>query len=56
MSQFFASGGQSTGDSASASVLPVNTQDRSPLGGEILIGGTPEVPAEEIVFKPGFEE
>ena len=32
MSQFFASGGQSTGVSASASVLPMNTQDWSPLG------------------------
>ena len=32
MSQFFASGGQSIGVSASTSVLPVNTQDRSPLG------------------------
>ena len=32
MSQLFASGGQSIGVSASASVLPVNTQDRSPLG------------------------
>ena len=32
VSQFFASGGQSTGVSASASVLPVNTQDWSPLG------------------------
>ena len=31
MSQFFASGGQSIGVSALASVLPVNTQDRSPL-------------------------
>ena len=31
-SQFFASGGQSIGVSASASVLPVNTQDWSPLG------------------------
>ena len=30
MSQFFASGGQSIGVSASASVLPVNTQDWSP--------------------------
>ena len=27
MSQFFASGGQSIGASASTSVLPVNTQD-----------------------------
>ena len=32
MSQLFPSGGQSTGVSASASVLPVNTQDWSPLG------------------------
>ena len=32
MSQFFASGGHSTGVSASTSVLPVNTQDWSPLG------------------------
>ena len=32
MSQLFASGGQSNGASASASVLPVNTQDWFPLG------------------------
>ena len=32
MSQLFAWGGQSTGVSASASVLPENTQDWSPLG------------------------
>ena len=32
MSQFFTSGGQSIAVSASTSVLPVNTQDRSPLG------------------------
>ena len=32
MSQLFASGDQSTGVSASASVLPINTQDWSPLG------------------------
>ena len=32
MSQFFAKGGQSTGVSALASFLPVNTQDWSPLG------------------------
>ena len=31
MSQFFASGGQSVGVSASASVLPMNTQDWFPL-------------------------
>ena len=32
MSQFFTSGGRKTEVSASASVLPMNTQDRSPLG------------------------
>ena len=32
VSQLFESGGQSTGVSASASVLPMNTQDWSPLG------------------------
>ena len=32
MSQLFAWGGQSVGVSASASVLPMNTQDWSPLG------------------------
>ena len=32
MSQFFASGGQSIGVSALPSVLPMNTQDWSPLG------------------------
>ena len=32
MSQLFASGGQSIGVSASASILPMNTQDWSPLG------------------------
>ena len=32
MSQLFASGGQSSGTSASTSVLPINTQDWSPLG------------------------
>ena len=32
MSQLYASGGQNIGVSASASVLPMNTQDRSPVG------------------------
>ena len=32
MSQFFPSGGQSIGASVSASVLPINIQDGSPLG------------------------
>ena len=37
MSQFFASGGQSIGTSASASVLPMNVQDWFPLGLTALI-------------------
>ena len=37
MSQLFESGGQSTGASASASVLPMNIQDSSPLGLTALI-------------------
>ena len=37
MSQFFASGGQSIGISASASVFPVNIQDWFPLGWTGLI-------------------
>ena len=37
MTQFFTSGGQSIGDSASASVLPMNIQDWSPLGWTGLI-------------------
>ena len=37
VSQFFVSGGQSTGASASASVLPMNIQDWSPLGLKDLI-------------------
>ena len=37
VSQFFTSGGQSIGTSASASVLPMNIQDRFPLGWTGLI-------------------
>ena len=37
ISQFFASGGQSIGVSASASVLPINIQDWFPLGCQIPI-------------------
>ena len=37
MSQLFASGGESIGVSASTSVLPVNTQDWSPLGWTVWI-------------------
>ena len=43
MSQLFASGGKSIGDSASASVLPTNIQDRFRLGWTVLaIQGTVE--------------
>ena len=37
MSQLFASGGKSIGISASASVLPMNIQDRFPLGWTVLV-------------------
>ena len=42
VSQFFTSGGQRIGVSASASVLPMNTQDWSPLGwtSKVVIQGT----------------
>ena len=43
MSQFFTSGGQGIGDSASASVLPMNIQDWFPLGGLI---GSPYSPRD----------
>ena len=36
-SQFFTSGGQSIGVSASASVLPVNTQDWLPVAGQLAL-------------------
>ena len=42
MSQFFTSGGQSIGVSASASVLPVNIQDWFPLGWTGLISLQPK--------------
>ena len=42
MSQLFASGGQSIGVSASTSVLPMNTQDWSPLGGTAWISLQPK--------------
>ena len=42
MSQFFTSGGQSIGVSASTSVLPMNTQDRFPLGGTCWISLLPK--------------
>ena len=49
MSQLFASGGQNTGVSASASVLPMNTQDWSPLG---WTGGSPCSPRDSQKSSP----
>ena len=46
MSQLFAWGGQSTGVSASASILPVNTQDWSPLDGLVGSPCSPRDPQE----------
>ena len=58
MSQLFAWGGQSTGISASASVLPMNTQDWSPLGWTGWISlqskGLPRVFSNTIVQKHQF--
>ena len=45
MSQLFSSGGQSIGISASVSVLPMNTQDWSPLG---WTGGSPCSPRDRL--------
>jgi len=59
MSQFFTSGGQSIGTSASASVLPVNIQDRFPLGLTGLISlqskGLSRVFSNTIVQKHQFK-
>ena len=46
MSQFFASGGQTIGVSASASVLPKNTQDWFPLGFPLGLVGSPCSPRD----------
>ena len=58
MSQLFASGGQSTGVSASTSVLPKNTQDWSPLGWTVWISlqskGLSRVFSNTIVQKHQF--
>ena len=50
MSQFFTSGGQSTGASASASVLPMNIWDWFPLG----LTGLISLPCIAILFSRGF--
>ena len=56
MSQFFASGGQSIRVSASASVLPINIQDWSPLGwtGWIFFLGLSRVFSHTTVQKHQF--
>ena len=58
ISQLFSSGGQSIGDSASASVLPVNIQDWFPLGSTGLISlqskGLPRVFSSTITWKHQF--
>ena len=58
MSQFFTSGGQSIGVSASASVLPMNIQDWSPLGWtgwiSLLSKGLSRVFSNTIVQKHQF--
>ena len=58
ISQFFASGGQSVGVSASVSVLPMNTQDWSPLGwtgwNSLQAKGLSRVFSNSVVQKPQF--
>ena len=58
LSQLFPSGGQSVGVSASASVLPMNTQDGSPLGWSGWISlqskGLSRVFSNSTVQKPQF--
>ena len=58
MSQFFASGGQSIGASASASVLPMNIQDLFPLGWTgwicLLSKGLPRIFSNTTVQKHQF--
>ena len=54
MSQFFTAGGQSIGVSASASVLPMNTQDWSPLGWTGWISSCPG-DSQESSPKPLFK-
>ena len=49
MSLFFASGGQNIGSLASASVLPMNIQDRFPLGWS---GGSPHSPRDSQESSP----
>ena len=50
MSQFFTSGGQSIGVSASTSVLPLNIQDWFPSGLTDLISLQPKGPQESLLY------
>ena len=50
VSQFFASGGRSIGVSASTSVLPMNTQDWSPLGWTAWITCSPKDSQKSEIF------
>ena len=52
MSQFFASGGQSIGTSASATVVPMNIQSWFPLG---FIGLIPLLPRDSQEFSPALQ-
>ena len=58
MSRFFTSGGQRTGASASASVLPMNIQNRFPLGltglTSLISKGLSRVLSSTIVWKHQF--
>ena len=51
MSRLFASGGQSTGASVSASVLPMNIQDGLPLGWTGLISLLPSIVPKMHLYK-----
>ena len=55
MSQFFASGSQSVGVSASASVLPMNIQDSFPLGWIGLVSLQSKRLSQESSPKPQFK-
>ena len=55
MSQFFTSGGQSTGASASASILPMNIQDWFPLGLTGLISLQTPLDSQESSPTPQFK-
>ena len=51
MSQFFASGGQSIGASATASILPMNIQGQFPLGVTDLISFLSKELEQKLIWK-----